>query len=120
MPLTMFAWVCGGLGLIGVPMTAGFISKWYLISAALERGWWPVAVRMLLSSLLAVIYIWRVVEVAYFQEPPETDQPVQEAPLALLIPTGLLIGANIVFGLWTKLSVGAAGEAARQLLGAAP
>ena len=61
---------------------------------------------------LAVIYIWRVVEVAYFQEPPETDPPVQEAPLALLIPTGLLIGANIVFGLWTTLSVGAAGEAA--------
>lgn len=120
MPLTMFAWVLGGLGLIGVPVTAGFVSKWYLISAALERGWWPVAVLMLLSSLLAVIYIWRVVEVAYFQEPPETDPPVQEAPLALLIPTGLLIGANIVFGLWTTLSVGAAGEAARQLLGAAP
>ena len=75
---------------------------------------------MLLSSLLAVIYIWRVVEVAYFQEPSETHTSVQEAPRSLLIPTYVLIGANIVFGLWTTLSVGAAGEAARQLLGAAP
>ena len=36
MPLTMAAFVVGGLSLIGVPVTAGFVSKWYLVSAALE------------------------------------------------------------------------------------
>ena len=39
MPWTMAAFVGGGLSLIGVPLTAGFISKWYLILAALETGW---------------------------------------------------------------------------------
>ncbi len=121
MPVTMLAWVIGGLGLVGVPATAGFVSKWYLISAALERGWWPVAVLTLLSSLLALIYVWGVVEVAYFESPPEAaESPVEvaEAPLAMLIPTWLLIGLSVLLGFWTSLSVGAARQAAELLLGA--
>ena len=117
MPVTMFAWVVGGLGLIGVPLTAGFVSKWYLISAALERGWWPVALLVLFSSLLALIYVWRVVEVAYFEEPPEGAETVQEAPLLMLVPTCCLIGATIVFGVWTEWSVDFARQAASLLLG---
>ena len=43
MPLTSLGIVLCGLSLIGVPGTAGFISKWYLILAALEKGqWWLV------------------------------------------------------------------------------
>jgi multicomponent Na+:H+ antiporter subunit D len=120
MPLTMAAFVVGGLSLIGVPATAGFVSKWYLVKAALEAGVWPVAVLVLLSSLLALVYIWRVVEVAYFQEPDEDDDTVAEAPASLLMPTWFLIGATLVFGLFTSLSVGVASSAARYLLGVAP
>jgi len=119
MPVTMFAFVLGGLSLIGVPATAGFISKWYLIRAALEAGWWPVAALLLLSSLLAVIYIWRVVEVAYFQSPPE-NAATGEAPLSMLIPTCVLIGAAIFFGLWSSLSSNMARAAAEMLLGVTP
>jgi multicomponent Na+:H+ antiporter subunit D len=120
MPWTMFAWVVGGLGLIGVPVTAGFISKWYLISAALERGWWPVALLVLLSSLLALVYVWRVVEAAYFQDSPEQHAEVTEAPAAMLIPTYVLIGATVFFGLWTSLSAGVAQQAAQLLLEVTP
>ena len=66
MPFTMAAFVAGGLSLIGVPLTVGFVSKWYLVQAALEQGLWPVAVVVLVGSLLAVVYVWKVVEVAYF------------------------------------------------------
>jgi multicomponent Na+:H+ antiporter subunit D len=117
MPLTMAAFLVGGLGLIGVPLTVGFISKWYLVLGAIDRGWWPVAVLILLSSLLAVVYVWRVVEVAYLRPAPEGSPPVEEAPPAMLIPTWVLIGASIYFGLDTELSVGVAKQAAMQLLG---
>ena len=120
MPVTMFAWVLGGLGLIGVPLTAGFVSKWYLITAALERGWWQVAALLLISSLLAAIYVWRVVEVAYFQSPAEEHAAVQEAPALMLIPTYALIGASVLFGLWTSVSAGVAREAAQRLLEMTP
>lgn len=116
MPLTSFAWVIGGLGLIGVPMTAGFISKWLLLTAALEHNWWPVAVLMLLSSLLAVIYVWRVVELLYFSEPSERAKKAKEAPLMMLIPTYVVIAATVVFGCWTVYSAGLAQKAALALL----
>jgi multicomponent Na+:H+ antiporter subunit D len=117
MPLTSFAWVIGGLGLIGVPMTAGFISKWLLLTASLELNWWPVAVLMLLSSLLAVVYIWRVVETLYFGEPSALAKSAKEAPLMMLVPTYVVIGATIVFGCWTVYSAGLANKAAMSLLG---
>ena len=121
MPLTTAAFVGGGLSLIGVPLTAGFVSKWYLVLGALERGFWPVAVLILLSSVLAVVYIWRVVEVAYFEDPPLGADEVTEAPWSLLLPTWLLIGATIYFGIFTQATVGVAGRAARFLLeGGAP
>jgi multicomponent Na+:H+ antiporter subunit D len=120
MPVTFGAFVVGGLSLIGVPGTVGFVSKWYLVKGALEGGMWPVAVLILLSSLLALIYIWRVVEVAYFKEPLEQNEEVTEAPISMLAPTWLLIGATLVFGIFTSLSVGVASAAARYLLGVAP
>ncbi|MFT5301363.1 MAG: multicomponent Na+:H+ antiporter subunit D [Mariniblastus sp.] len=116
MPLTSFAWVIGGLGLIGVPMTAGFVSKWLLLTSALEVGRWPVAVLMLLSSLLAVVYVWRVVETLYFCEPSELAKSAKEAPLSMLIPTYTVIGATVVFGCWTVFSAGLANKAATALL----
>jgi multicomponent Na+:H+ antiporter subunit D len=121
MPLTMFLWVIGGLSLVGVPVTAGFISKWYLIRAALDKGtgWWPVAPMVLIGSLLALVYVWRVVEVAYFKPPKEDAKPLREAPLGMLVPTCLLVGATIWFGLSTSLTADVARQAAEALLGAA-
>ena len=117
MPLTSLAWVIGGLGLIGVPMTAGFISKWLLLTSAFESGRWPVAALMLLSSLLALVYVWRVVEVLYFSEPPSKEaKKVKEAPWSMLVPMYCVILATVVFGVWTEYSAGLAAEAARALL----
>ena len=117
LPLTTAAFVVGGLGLIGVPLTVGFVSKWYLVLAAMERGWWPVSALILLSSLLAVVYVWRVIEVAYLRPAPEGAEPLEEAPPSMLIPTWTLIGASVYFGIDTELTVGVARQAAQQLLG---
>ncbi|MFC2144319.1 monovalent cation/H+ antiporter subunit D family protein [Acidobacteriota bacterium] len=117
MPLTMAAFVVAGLSLIGVPLTVGFVSKWYLVMGSIEAGLWPVAVLILLSSLLALIYIWRVVEVAYFRQAPDEAPDVDETPISMLIPIWVLAGATIFFGIFTSLSVGLASAAARMLLG---
>jgi multicomponent Na+:H+ antiporter subunit D len=120
MPLTMAAFTVAGLSLVGVPLTVGFVSKWYLVVGALESGKWLVAVLILLSSLLALVYVWRVVEVAYFEEAPADAPKITEAPARLLVPTWILVGATVVFGVFTSLSVGVARSAAQMLLGVAP
>ena len=62
MPWTFAAFVVGGLSLIGVPGTVGFVSKWYLVLGALAGDQYLVAALILISSLLAVFYVWKVVE----------------------------------------------------------
>jgi len=118
MPWTMTAFVIGGLSLVGVPLTVGFISKWYLVLGALEQGWWPVAAAVLLASLLTLVYIWRVVDTVWLQWPSVRRQTVvTEAPAGMLLPLWALIFANLYFGVDTSLSVGVAMQAAAWLLG---
>lgn len=120
MPLTMAALVVGGLSLIGVPLTVGFISKWYLVKALLMQGWWPIAILILLGSILAVMYVWKIVEAAYFYPANAAPKQIEEAPALILIPTWLLVLANIYFGIDTSLTVDITTAAAESLFGVTP
>lgn len=115
MPWTSAAIVVGGLSLIGVPGTAGFVSKWVLLNAALEKGYWPVALLIVLSSLIAVVYVWKFIEVLYLQ-PPSQESTTTEAPLSLIIPTWVLVLASIWFGFNADFTVQISTMAADSLI----
>ena len=116
MPMTAAGLVVGGLSLIGVPGTVGFISKWYLVVAAIEKGWWWLAALVLISSMLAAIYVWRLIEVCYFREPSPELEAASEAPLSMLIPAWVLVIGCIYFGLDATMTAGTAASAAQSLL----
>jgi multicomponent Na+:H+ antiporter subunit D len=122
MPLTAAAFVIAGLSLIGVPGTAGFISKWLLIEALMEQGGQGllmVAI-VLVSSLMAVVYVWRTVEVLYFKPPCQELIPTErtEAPITMLSMIVLMVAMNIVFGLMPDVPLSLAEAAAEMLAGA--
>ncbi|MPZ55432.1 MAG: monovalent cation/H+ antiporter subunit D family protein [Rhizobiales bacterium] len=117
MPLTMAAFVVAGFGIIGTPGTVGFISKWYLAVGALNEVGWPLVLVIMASSLLAVIYIGRVVEVAWFRDPSPTCIGASDPPLSMLIPLLVLTAATIWFGIDTQWTAGIAGKAAGMLVG---
>ena len=80
MPLTSFGIVIAGLSLIGVPATAGFTTKWYLVVGALERGYWWLAALIVSEFAHRVAYVWRFVEAAYLQAPgPGSAAPRRDA-----------------------------------------
>jgi multicomponent Na+:H+ antiporter subunit D len=116
MPLTMAGFVLAGLSLVGVPGTAGFVSKWYLVLAALEHGALGIGLAALVvaGSLLALAYLWRVVEVAYFGATP--SEPRAEAPWWILLALWLPALAGVYFGLAPELPLELARDAARSLL----
>ena len=97
----------------------GFISKWYLVIAALEKDWWWLAALILIGSILSVIYIWKVVEVIYFQSADVDSQSLkyQEAPLSMLVPVWVIILANIYFGMNASLITDISQQAAVYLMG---
>ena len=120
MPLTMGAFTVSGLSLIGVPFTAGFVSKLNLTLAAAAAGWWWAVGVIMLASILALVYIGRVLLLAYFQEAPMIDGKVvarNEAPWTMLLPMWILALASIFIGFESDAIVGAATSAAELLLG---
>ncbi len=117
MPWTMTGLALAGVSLVGIPPTVGFMSKWYLISAVIAADHiWLVPI-IIVSSLLALIYIARLVELAWMQPRPADAAAVKEAPLALLIPLWVMVAANFYFGVDTRLTLGSAMAAADALLG---
>jgi multicomponent Na+:H+ antiporter subunit D len=117
MPLTMSAFAIAGFGLIGTPGTVGFISKWYLALGALDVGGWPLLLAIVASSMIAVVYVGRVVEVMWFREPSPLVKDVTEPPLAMLLPILVLAAATVYFGFDTRLTAGIAAQAADMLIG---
>ncbi len=117
MPWTMAAFVVGGLGLIGVPGTAGFVSKVYLLKGIFDSEYWPLGIAVLGGSLLAAIYIWRVIEVVYFRPPHEQTARVTDGPWTMLAPVWILAGLSLWFGVRSTGVIGIAQAAADHLLG---
>ncbi|MCB1683826.1 MAG: hypothetical protein KDI31_05060, partial [Pseudomonadales bacterium] len=121
MPLTMAGFVLAGLSLIGVPGTAGFITKWHLVLAALDLGGPGIALvaAILIGSLMALVYIWRIIEIAYFTSAPVSAGSIEgrtEAPMWMLACLWLPALAGIYYGLQPQLPLELASEAAASLL----
>ncbi|MBL4616004.1 MAG: monovalent cation/H+ antiporter subunit D family protein [Magnetovibrio sp.] len=93
MPFTMIAFGIGALSMIGLPPTAGFISKWYILSGALETGEAFAILVIIASTLLNAGYFLPILYVAFFKDqkmrPP--DDPYSkydhhgEAPVAMVM-----------------------------------
>lgn len=117
MPWTAAAIVICGFSLVGVPGTAGFISKWLLIDAAMDQGSMalPLIAIILISSLMALAYVWRIIETLYFK-PALVDEAPSEAPLQILLVTWLVALANIGFGLFPEFPLTLSDAAAEILL----
>ena len=120
MPLTMAAFTVAGFGLVGTPGTVGFISKWYLAIGALDAGNWFLVFLIVGSSLMALVYVGRVVEVVWFRDTGPAAANASDPPLSMLVPLLLLAAAVIYFGIDTNFTVGIAGQAAALLLGTHP
>ncbi|WP_022694531.1 monovalent cation/H+ antiporter subunit D family protein [Ponticaulis koreensis] len=114
-PWTATALGISALSLVGVPLTAGFLSKVALFQAALMQDWWWAVVVLAISSVLAVLYVGRMLETVFFKTPGPAQLQVKEAPLMLLIPLWVLALGSIYFGLdasfITSLTDGAANVA---------
>ena len=101
MPWSMAAFTISGLSLIGIPFTAGFVSKFNLVVAAWQSEfYWAIAV-IVIASVMAIIYIGNMLRHAYFGQPPVVNGEVvakNEAPLIMLIPMWILALSSIAIG----------------------
>jgi multicomponent Na+:H+ antiporter subunit D len=107
MPFTMGAFVVGALSIIGVPPTCGFFSKWYLITGAIQARQYAFVAALLFSSLVNVVLFFRVIEIGYYDPAgshhghEHHSEPMDEAPLTMLVPLFIVAAGLILVGLYT-------------------
>lgn len=96
MPWTMTAFSIGALSMIGVPPTAGFVSKWYILGGAFEAGNLVAIFTIITSTVLNAAYFLPIVYMAWFEQEDPVTKPHGEAPfpmvLSLTITAALTIG----------------------------
>ena len=98
MPITMTAFTIGAISMIGVPPTAGFVSKWYILAGAFQADNYVAVMTIIASTALNAAYFLPIIYMAWFQresEPPAT--PHGEAPWPAVLALALTALLTLAF-----------------------
>lgn len=98
MPITFGAFTIGALGLAGMPLCVGFISKWNLGLGALQAGQGLFLGVLLLSGLLNFAYFFPIIYTAFFGN-SDSPKSFQEAPAALWVPLAITAIISLILGI---------------------
>ena len=101
----------------------GFVSKWQLLQAAIEQQQWAMLVIIIIGSLMAIVYMWKLIEVLYFQQQTKIRvQDVQSgserfshSPFSMTAALWILSFMCIYFGIFTDFSMDTAQSAVNLL-----
>jgi len=103
MPYTALVLIIASLSMIGLPPGAGFVSKWYLILAAIDAGQYPFVAIIFISTLLMLVYFWRIIETMYIKHESSEESlnsaSIQELPMSMMIPGVCLAALSFIIGL---------------------
>jgi multicomponent Na+:H+ antiporter subunit D len=110
MPWTMAAFALSSLSIVGIPLTSGFVSKWYLALGAVDRQSIVVLGVLLASSLLGAAYLGQILYKAYFElEAEPAHAEVREVPL-IVVPLAISAAVSLLLGLYPGPVLGLAGR----------
>lgn len=103
MPWTMTAFGIGALSMIGLPPAVGFVSKWYILTAAMSLEHWVIVGVLILSTLLNAGYFIPIVWRAFMRAPPADPDDQHhdahgEAPTIMVVAQ--TVTAALVVGLF--------------------
>jgi NADH-quinone oxidoreductase subunit N len=95
-PFLAFAMLVFMLSLAGIPLTAGFVGKWYLFGAAIKAHYVWLAVLAVVNSAISLYYYARIVVQMYIKDPISEERfplsPALAAALGIAVFFTLLIG----------------------------
>ena len=99
MPWTMAAFAVASLSIVGIPLSSGFVSKWYLVTGSIETGNWLIMGVLLAGSLLSAAYLGPIIYKAYFEKGPEINDKIREVPW-MVVPLVITATASLILGLY--------------------
>ena len=99
MPWTMAAFAIASLSIVGIPLTSGFVSKWYLVQGTVEAGNFYVMAVLLTGSLLSAAYLGPIIYKAYFEKGLEITEEVHEVSW-VVVPLVISAAASFLLGVY--------------------
>ncbi len=90
------------LSLAGIPLTAGFIGKFMMLSGAVVKGYVWLAVIGVLNAIIGIVYYFRVIIAMYFKD-SDTEQTEISIPVYFKVVLGLSAAATIILGVYPAL-----------------
>jgi multicomponent Na+:H+ antiporter subunit D len=97
MPWTMTAFTIGALSMIGVPPTAGFVSKWYILAGAFQADDYLALFTIVASTALNAAYFLPIVFSAWFEAPPRDGKNHGEAPFPAVAALTITAALTLAF-----------------------
>ena len=113
MPWTLAAFAVASLSMIGLPPTVGAISKWYIVTGALQAQHWIALAVIAASTLLNAGYFVPIVYRAFLREPSTVDPAHGEAPWTMVVALVATAALTILLFLFADVPI----ALARGLLG---
>jgi multicomponent Na+:H+ antiporter subunit D len=111
LPWTMAAFSLSSLSVVGIPLTSGFVSKWYVAVGAVDHQSLVLLGVLLVSSLISAAYLGQILYKAYFEieEESPAHAEVREIPW-IVAPLAISAAASLLLGLYPGLVLGLAGR----------
>ncbi len=100
MPLTYLAYLIAIISMAGIPPMGGFISKWMIYQAVINKGLIFIAIATFFGSIGSFLYVFRPLAALFLGQELTEFKKVKEEPLLMLIPTFILMGVNIYTGIF--------------------
>lgn len=98
MPVTALIFAVAGLSLIGIPPFAGFVSKFYIMLAAIENWNFVVIITLVISSVLSGFYMLKMISLIYTPNKTDISAPSIERIASLpIIALFLCLGGIGIF-----------------------
>lgn len=119
MPITMIAFAIGALSMVGLPPTAGFVSKWFILQGTVEADNLVAAGVIVVSTLLNAGYFLPIVYAAFFRAEDPSAHPEDdgrghgEAPLPMVLAISVTALGTMALFFWPDIAL----DLARSMVG---
>ncbi len=100
MPITYLAYLVAIISMAGIPPMGGFISKWLIFQAVIDKGLIFIAVAVFFGSIGSFLYVFRPLAALFLGQELTEYKKVKEAPILMLIPTFIIMGLNVYTGVF--------------------
>ena len=103
MPFSYVSVLIAIIAVSGVPPLSGFVGKWLIYEAAIERGWLVMTGVLMFATMVAFLYLYRVIQTVFLGQLKTVHREVREAPWPMLASQGVLIALIMVLSVWPQI-----------------